>query len=272
MTRQQLYNSILEKKTFLCVGLDSDYAKMPQCMLDFDDPLFEFNKRIIDSTFPYVIAYKPNVAFYECLGSKGWYSLEKTIQYIRQTDKSLFIIADAKRGDIGNTSNQYAKAFFETMDCDAVTVAPYMGKDSVSPFLQYDGKWVILLALTSNEGANDFQFINNGNEYLYETVIRTSAKWGGNPENMMFVVGATKANMLAKIRNIVPDNFLLVPGIGTQGGSLDDVCKYGLNKEYGLIVNSSRGIIFASKDSDFDKTAAVKSKELQIAMSKYIVL
>ena len=266
MTRQQLIQNIKDKKSFLCVGLDSDMSKLPQCVLKYDEPIWEFNKRIIDSTYKYAIAYKPNVAFYESLGSKGWQALEKTVNYIRQVDPSIFIIADAKRGDIGNTSKQYAKAFFETMDFDAVTVAPYMGKDSVSPFLQFEGKWVILLALTSNEGAYDFQFIEHDNEHLYETVIKTSEKWGGNTENMMYVVGATKAEMLSGIRQIIPDSFLLVPGVGAQGGSLAEVCKYGLNKDCGLIVNSSRGIIFASKDDNFDEVAGIKARELRDEM------
>lgn len=270
MTKQQLIENIKRKKSFLCVGLDSDMAKLPQCVLTCEDPIFEFNKRIIDKTYQYTIAYKPNIAFYESCGSKGWQSLEKTVNYIRSIDPTIFIIADAKRGDIGNTSKQYAKAFFETMDFDAITVAPYMGKDSVSPFMQFDGKWVILLALTSNEGAYDFQFIDNKSDKLYETVIKTSMQWGGTPENMMYVVGATKAEMLENIRTIIPDNFLLVPGVGAQGGSLEEVCKYGLNSYCGLIVNSSRGIIFASKEDDFDVVAGEKAKEMRDEMSKYI--
>ena len=268
MTIQQLIQNIKNKKSFLCVGLDSDMSKLPQCVLKYDEPIWEFNKRIIDSTYKYAIAYKPNVAFYESLGSKGWQALEKTVNYIRQVDPSIFIIADAKRGDIGNTSKQYAKAFFETMDFDAVTVAPYMGKDSVSPFLQFEGKWVILLALTSNEGAYDFQFIEHDNEHLYETVIKTSEKWGGNTDNMMYVVGATQGRMFEDIRKLAPDHFLLVPGVGAQGGSLHEVCEYGMNKDCGLLVNSSRGIIYASNDDHFAEIAGNVARELQQEMAE----
>ncbi|MDD4142887.1 MAG: orotidine-5'-phosphate decarboxylase [Bacteroidales bacterium] len=278
MNREDIINNILRKSSFLCVGLDSDYAKLPQCVMTTEDPIFEFNKRIIDATHKYTVAYKPNIAFYESRGASGWLSLEKTVKYIRAVDNSIFIIADAKRGDIGNTSKQYAIAFFETMDFDAITVAPYMGKDSVTPFMQFKDKWVILLALTSNEGAFDFQFLerrstpdNNTGDRLFETVIKTSNTWGGTPENMMFVVGATKAEMLADIRKIAPDNFLLVPGVGAQGGSLEEVCKYGLTKDVGLLVNSSRGIIFASKDHDFDTVAGEKAHELQQQMSEILI-
>jgi len=271
MTKKELISNIRRKQSFLCVGLDSEYSKLPECVLKSDDPVFEFNKRIIDATHEYTAAYKPNLAFYESNGSKGWQSLEKTVDYIRKIDSSIFIIADAKRGDIGNTSKQYAKAFFETMDFDAITVAPYMGKDSVSPFLSFEGKWVILLALTSNEGAYDFQFNKNEkNEHLFENVIKTSETWGGNPENMMFVVGATKAEMLIDIRKIAPNSFLLVPGVGAQGGSLQEVCKYGLNDEIGLLVNSSRGIIFASKNDDFDVVAGIEAKKIQEEMKLLI--
>ncbi|MCK9302500.1 MAG: orotidine-5'-phosphate decarboxylase [Bacteroidales bacterium] len=270
MTKQQLIDSIYNKNSFLCIGLDSDYNKLPSCILDNDDPIFEFNRRIIDATHKYAVAYKPNIAFYESRGSQGWQSLEKTVDYIRKVDDSIFIIADAKRGDIGNTSKQYAIAFFQNIDFDAVTVAPYMGKDSVTPFLSFDGKWVILLALTSNEGAYDFQFIKAGEKHLFETVIETSKQWGANEDNMMYVVGATKAEMLKDIRKIVPDNFLLVPGVGAQGGSLSEVCKYGINKEVGLLVNSSRGIIFASKGADFDLVAEQKAKEIQLEMKEII--
>ncbi|MDL2228288.1 orotidine-5'-phosphate decarboxylase [Bacteroidales bacterium OttesenSCG-928-K03] len=270
MTKQELINNIRRKKSFLCVGLDSEYSKLPECVLKYDDPVFEFNKRIIDATYQYSTAYKPNLAFYESLGYKGWQSLEKTVDYIRKVDNSIFIIADAKRGDIGNTSKQYAKAFFETMDFDAVTVAPYMGKDSVAPFLSFENKWVILLALTSNEGAYDFQFNKNEkNEYLFETVIKTSESWGGNPENMMFVVGATKSEMFTDIRKIAPEHFLLVPGVGAQGGSLQEVCNHGINKEIGLLVNSSRGIIFASKEDNFDEIANNEAKKIQEEMKIY---
>ena len=270
MNRQNIIDSIKKKRSFLCVGLDSDINKLPASVRYLQDPVFEFNKRIVDATHDYAVAYKPNVAFYESLGSTGWRSLERTVEYIRQKDKSLFIIADAKRGDIGNTSSQYARAFFQNMDFDAVTVAPYMGTDSVSPFMKFEDKWVILLALTSNAGAFDFQFQRCNDERLFEMVIGKSIEWGATPDNMMYVVGATKAEMLTSIRKIIPDNFLLVPGIGAQGGSLEDVCKYGLNKDCGLIVNSSRGIIFASSDDDFDEAAAQKALELKNEMSQYL--
>ena len=252
MNNQQLFENIKKKGSFLCVGLDTDLSKIPQFLLDTTDPIFTFNKEIIDSTAEYTVAYKPNLAFYEAEGLEGWRSLEKTVHYLRENYPDIFLIADAKRGDIGNTSSMYAKAFFEKMAFDAVTVAPYMGEDSIKPFLKFKDKRVILLALTSNIGANDFQFITDKDtgEKLFEGVLRKSQEWG-TTENMMYVVGATKAEELAGIRKIVPDHFLLVPGVGAQGGSLQDVAKYGLNNQCGLLVNSSRAIIYASNSQDF---------------------
>ena len=252
MTYNQIVENIKKKKSFLCVGLDSDIRKIPQFLLQEKDPVFEFNRQIIDETSQYTVAYKPNLAFYECRGAEGWDTLQKTVRYIRQNYPDIFLIADAKRGDIGNTSGMYARAFFEEMDFDAITVAPYMGSDSVAPFLEYQGKWIILLALTSNKGASDFQFLTNSEsgENLFESILRTSQNWG-TKENTMFVVGATKAEMLTRVREIVPDHFLLVPGIGAQGGSLTEVAENGMNNNCGLIVNSSRGIIYASDDNDF---------------------
>lgn len=269
MTRQQLFQLIQKKKSFLCVGLDSDYSKIPDFLKELDDPVFEFNKQIIQQTHEFTIAYKPNLAFYESLGTKGWQSLEKTIEFLKKYN--VLTIADAKRGDIGNTSKMYAKTFFENLDFDAVTVAPYMGVDSVSPFLEYRNKWVILLALTSNKGAFDFQFAVNKetSRKFFEEVIIKSQQWG-TADNMMYVVGATQANMLADIRKIAPDHFLLVPGVGAQGGSLEEVAKYGLNDYCGLIVNSSREIIFASKENDFAEKAGIKAKELQKKMEQIL--
>lgn len=269
MTRGELFKLIQKKKSFLCIGLDSDISKIPAYLNDYDDPVFEFNKQIIDQTHEFAIAYKPNLAFYESRGHEGWKSLEKTIHYLKKFD--VFTIADAKRGDIGNTSSLYAKAFFEKLDFDAITVAPYMGNDSVSPFLKYKNKWVILLALTSNKGAFDFQFIENENtgRKLFEDVLMKSAEWG-SPNNMMYVVGATQADMLKDIRKIAPDHFLLIPGIGAQGGSMKEVARYGLNKHCGLIVNSSRGIIFASQDKDFAEKAREKALEFQQEMEKIL--
>jgi orotidine-5'-phosphate decarboxylase len=269
MTRQELFQLIQKKKSFLCVGLDSDYSKIPDFLKELDDPVFEFNKQIIQQTHEFTIAYKPNLAFYESLGTKGWQSLEKTIEFLKKYN--VLTIADAKRGDIGNTSKMYAKAFFENLDFDAVTVAPYMGVDSVSPFLEYRNKWVILLALTSNKGAFDFQFAVNKetSRKFFEEVIIKSQQWG-TADNMMYVVGATQANMLADIRKIAPDHFLLVPGVGAQGGSLEEVAKYGLNDPCGLIVNSSREIIFASKEKDFAEKAGLKAKELQQKMEQIL--
>ena len=267
MNVQQLFDQIKKKGSFLCVGLDTDITKIPSFLLNTPDPVFEFNKGIINSTSPYTVAYKPNLAFYESLGLSGWSSLEKTVHYIRENYPEIFIISDAKRGDIGNTSSMYAKAFFETMNFDAITVAPYMGEDSVKPFLAYNGKWVILLALTSNKGAFDFQYNKEqeSGERLFETVLKTSQKWG-NDQNMMYVVGATKAEELAGIRKIVPNHFLLVPGVGAQGGSLQEVAKYGLNSTCGLLVNSSRAIIYVSKENDFAIKAGEIAKETRNEM------
>ena len=267
MNRQQLINEIFTKKTFLCVGLDTDINKIPAHLKNEDDPIFAFNKAIIDATAPYCVAYKPNLAFYECYGLKGILAFEKTIQYIKENHPNHFIIADAKRGDIGNTSKMYAQTFFEEYNLDSVTVAPYMGEDSVKPFLEYDGKWVILLALTSNKGSHDFQLTeDNQGERLFEKVLKKSQEWG-TTENLMYVVGATQGKMFEDIRRIAPEHFLLVPGVGAQGGSLQEVCKYGMTKDCGLLVNSSRGIIYASADTDFAEVAAVKAKELQEEMA-----
>ena len=267
MNRQQLINEIFTKKTFLCVGLDTDINKIPAHLKNEDEPIFAFNKAIIDATAPYCVAYKPNLAFYECYGLKGMLAFEKTIQYIKENHPNHFIIADAKRGDIGNTSKMYAQTFFEEYNLDSVTVAPYMGEDSVKPFLEYDGKWVILLALTSNKGSHDFQVTEDKQgERLFEKVLKKSQEWG-TTENLMYVVGATQGKMFEDIRRIAPDHFLLVPGVGAQGGSLQEVCKYGMTKDCGLLVNSSRGIIYASTDNDFAEVAAAKAKELQKEMA-----
>lgn len=266
MTRQELIENIKTRRSFLCVGLDTDIKKIPQHLLNEENPYFAFNKAIIDATAPYCIAYKPNTAFYECQGLKGWEALELTVEYLRKNYPNHFIIADAKRGDIGNTSKMYAATFFEEMNVDAVTVAPYMGEDSVTPFLEYNDKWVILLDLTSNKGSHDFQFIKDENgTALYEHVLRTSAKWAGD-NKMMYVVGATQGSMFAEIRKIAPTNFLLVPGVGAQGGSLEEVCKYGMTNECGLLVNSSRGIIYASNGTDFAEVAASEARKLQEQM------
>ena len=266
MDKKQLFENIKAKKSFLCVGLDTDIKKIPQHLLKEEDPIFSFNKAIIDATAPYCIAYKPNLAFYESMGVKGWISFEKTIKYLNENYPNHFIIADAKRGDIGNTSAMYARTFFEEMNIDSVTVAPYMGEDSVSPFLTYPNKWVILLALTSNKGSHDFQLTADSNgERLFEKVLRQSQNWG-NDENMMYVVGATQGKMFEDIRKIAPNHFLLVPGIGAQGGSLEEVCKYGMNSTCGLIVNSSRAIIYADSTENFAKVAAEKAKEVQQQM------
>lgn len=271
MTKQELVEQIRKKKSFLCIGLDSDITKIPEHLLNEEDPVFSFNKQIIDATHDLAVAYKPNTAFYESRGVEGWKSLQKTIDYLNNIENPVFTIADAKRGDIGNTSTQYAKAFFEQLNFDSVTVAPYMGKDSVSPFLQFDGKWAIVLALTSNQGAFDFQFIQNeeNQKKLYETVLETSKTWGSE-ENMMFVVGATKAEMLSQVRKYIPNHFLLVPGVGAQGGSLEEVAKYGMNKDIGLLVNSSRGIIFASNGKDFAEKAREEALKLQKQMAGLI--
>lgn len=297
MTRQELINQIFTKKTFLCVGLDTDIKKIPEHLLKEEDPIFAFNKAIIDATAPYCVAYKPNLAFYESMGVKGWISFEKTIQYLNENYPQHFIIADAKRGDIGNTSAMYARTFFEEINLDALTVAPYMGEDSVTPFLQYESKWVILLALTSNKGSHDFQLlpVDSGEltvdschadssasavdpqggsqlstvncqlptpkERLFEKVLKKSQEWG-NKDNMMYVVGATQGKMFADIRKIVPDHFLLVPGIGAQGGSLEEVCKYGMTKDCGLLVNSSRAIIYADKTERFAEVAGEEARKV----------
>ncbi|PIQ16077.1 MAG: orotidine-5'-phosphate decarboxylase [Flavobacteriales bacterium CG18_big_fil_WC_8_21_14_2_50_32_9] len=262
MTKQELIKQIRKKASFLCVGLDTDLTKIPSHLLKEKDPIFEFNKQIIDATYDLCVAYKPNTAFYEVYGSKGWEALQKTLEYIPNEH---FTIADAKRGDIGNTSTMYAKAFFETLNFDAITVAPYMGEDSVTPFLKFKDKWVILLALTSNKGANDFQFFEGDKEKLFEKVLQQSKKWGDN-ENLMYVVGATRPEILQEIRKIVPDNFLLVPGVGAQGGSLAEVCKFGMNKNVGLLINSSRGIIYAGNDKNFAKKSRIETQKIQEEM------
>lgn len=268
MNRSELVNQIKTKRSFLCVGLDTDLKKMPEHLLKEEDPIFAFNKAIIDATADYCVSYKPNLAFYEAFGVKGLISFEKTIKYLKENYPNHFIVADAKRGDIGNTSAMYARTFFDEYDIDSLTVAPYMGEDSVTPFLGYEGKWVILLALTSNKGSHDFQLTEDNNgERLFEKVLRTSQNWG-NADNMMYVVGATQGRMFEDIRKIVPNHFLLVPGVGAQGGSLEEVCKYGMNKDCGLLVNSSRGIIYASKGEDFAEQAAKNAKELQQQMDK----
>ncbi len=267
MNQQQLFEEIQKKRSFLCVGLDTDIQKIPPHLLETSDPVFSFNKEIIDATAEFSVAYKPNLAFYESLGSKGLVSLEKTVAYIKKNYPEIFLIADAKRGDIGNTSNLYARAFFGEQDFDAVTVAPYMGEDSVKPFMTYPGKWVILLALTSNKGAFDFQFIEDREtgDKLFETVLKKSQEWGSE-ENLMYVVGATKAEKLKEIRAIVPNHFLLVPGVGAQGGSLQEVAHNGLNSKCGLLVNSSRGIIYASGEVDFAEKAKEAAREVQQEM------
>lgn len=270
MNKQQLFENIKRKKSFLCVGLDTDIKKIPEHLLKEEDPIFAFNKAIIDATAPYCIAYKPNLAFYESMGVKGWIAFEKTVQYIKSNYPDQFIIADAKRGDIGNTSAMYARTFFEELDIDSVTVAPYMGEDSVTPFLTYDGKWVILLALTSNKGSHDFQLTEDKEgERLFEKVLRKSQQWA-NDENMMYVVGATQGRMFEDIRTIVPNHFLLVPGIGAQGGSLEEVCKYGMTPECGLIVNSSRAIIYADKSEGFAKVAGEEAHKVQMQMEEQL--
>ncbi len=268
MTRQQIIEQIFNKKTFLCVGLDTDIRKIPQCLLKEEDPIFEFNKRIIEATAPYCMAYKPNLAFYESMGVNGLMSFKKTVDFLKTNFPEHFIIADAKRGDIGNTSTMYARSFFEDFGVHSLTVAPYMGEDSVKPFLAYEGKWVILLALTSNVGSHDFQLTEDAQgERLFEKVLHKSMTWG-DKDNMMYVVGATQGKMFEDIRKIAPDNFLLVPGVGAQGGSLQEVCQYGMTKECGLIVNSSRGIIYASQGEDFAQVAAEKAKALQLQMAE----
>lgn len=274
MTKQDLFEQILKKKSYLCVGLDTDIKKIPKHLLDTEDPIFEFNRQIIDATAQYAVAYKPNIAFYEAMGVKGWQSLQKTIDYI---PKDIFTIADAKRGDIGNTSELYARTFFDKassgLDFDSVTVAPYMGRDSVQPFLAFEGKWVILLGLTSNVGSHDFQHlkveVDGQQKALFEQVLAKSQEWGGS-DAMMYVVGATQADKLAEIRKIVPDHFLLVPGVGAQGGSLEEVSRYGMNKQCGLLVNSARAIIYASNGEDFAEVAAEEARKVQEEMAQYL--
>ena len=268
MNRKELFEQIKKKQSFLCVGLDVDLKKVPEHLLKEEDPIFAFNKAIIDATAPYCVAYKPNLAFYEAFGVKGLMAFEKTVKYLKENYPEQFVIADAKRGDIGNTSKMYARTFFGEYDVDALTVAPYMGEDSVTPFLDgYDNKWVILLALTSNKGSFDFQLTEDKDgERLFEKVIRKSQEWG-NDENMMYVVGATRGEMFTDIRKAAPNAFLLVPGVGAQGGSLQDVCKYGIIKDCGLLVNSSRGIIYADNTENFAKVAGQKAKELQADMA-----
>lgn len=266
MTRKELFENIKRKRSFLCVGLDTDIKKIPQHLLSEEEPIFAFNKAIIDATAQYCVAYKPNLAFYESLGVEGWIAFEKTVKYIQTNYPDMFIIADAKRGDIGNTSEMYARSFFDHLNIDSVTVAPYMGEDSVKPFLGYEGKWVILLALTSNKGSHDFQMIKDTEgEQLFERVMRTAQTWA-TPEEMMFVVGATQGERFTDVRKVAPKSFLLVPGVGAQGGSLQDVCKYGMIEDCGLLVNSSRGVIYVSKGEDFAEAAAKAAEEVQKEM------
>ena len=269
MTTSEIITQIRKKKSFLCIGLDVDLQKIPTFLLEKEDPIFEFNKAIIDATHHLCVAYKPNIAFYEAYGIKGWISLEKTIKYINQNHPEIFTIADAKRGDIGNTSSMYAKAFFEDLSFDSVTVAPYMGKDSVEPFLAFKNKHTILLALTSNAGAFDFQTKEIDGKEVYKQVLETSKGWE-NSKNLMYVVGATKASYLADIRKIIPESFLLVPGVGAQGGNLQEVCNYGMTDQIGLLINSSRGILYASKQADFAEAAAKKASELQAQMAEVL--
>ena len=266
MTRKELFENIKRKRSFLCVGLDTDIKKIPQHLLSEEEPIFAFNKAIIDATAQYCVAYKPNLAFYESLGVEGWIAFEKTVKYIQTNYPDMFIIADAKRGDIGNTSEMYARSFFDHLNIDSVTVAPYMGEDSVKPFLGYEGKWVILLALTSNKGSHDFQMIKDTEgEQLFERVMRTAQTWA-TPDEMMFVVGATQGERFTDVRKVAPKSFLLVPGVGAQGGSLQNVCKYGMIEDCGLLVNSSRGVIYVSKGEDFAEAAAKAAEEVQKEM------
>lgn len=269
MNRLQLFEKIKAKKSFLCVGLDPEMQKIPPHLLTSANPVLEFNKQLIDATHPYAVAYKPNLAFYEALGLKGWEALTQTVQHVRKNYPDLFLIADAKRGDIGNTSKMYAQAYLKEMDFDAITIAPYMGEDSVTPFLGFPGKWAILLALTSNTGADDFQF--SGKPPLYQQVIKKAQFWASHDE-LMFVAGATRASMIAEIRELAPDNFLLVPGIGAQGGNLEEVAKYGMNSQCGLLVNSSRGIIYASNDKNFTKAAVEEAKKIAGQMDQLLDL
>ena len=265
MTTQQLVQEIHKKKSFLCIGLDVDLTKIPLHLLALEDPIFEFNKAIIDATHDLCVSYKPNIAFYETYGIKGWQALQKTIEYLNKNHRDIFTIADAKRGDIGNTSTMYAKAFFEDLNFDSVTVAPYMGRDSIEPFLEFENKHAIMLALTSNIGAFDFQTKNTDGKELYKVIIETSKTWK-NSQKLMYVVGATKAEFFEEIRKIIPDSFILVPGLGAQGGSLQEVCKYGMNERVGLLVNSSRGIIYASAEKDFAERAREEALKIQKEM------
>jgi orotidine-5'-phosphate decarboxylase len=269
MNHIQLYNNIVQKRSFLCIGLDPEIGRMPSFLINAKNPVFEFNRRIIDATHQYAVAYKPNIAFYESSGPEGWLILQETVKYIRGNYPDIFIIADAKRGDIGNSSKMYAKAFFENMSFDAVTVSPYMGEDSVAPFLSYNDRWVVLLVLTSNLGADDFQYHNENGIKLFEKVLTVSKKWG-KIDNLMFVVGATRTEMLKDVRKIVPEHFLLVPGVGAQGGNLSEVARYGMTDKCGLLVNSSRGIIFADKSENFDRVAGEKALEIQQEMEQYL--
>jgi orotidine-5'-phosphate decarboxylase len=270
MTANELFTHIQEKRSFLCVGLDTDLKKIPEHLLSSEDPAFEFNRAIIDATAPYTVAYKPNAAFYEALGTEGWKTLFKTVDYIRKNYPDTFIIADAKLGDIGNTSKMYAQAFFERMDVDGVTLAPYMGKDTVAPFLEYDNRWAVVLALTSNGSAADFELSKLADgRFVFEQVLEKASSWG-NVDNTMFVVGATQAAMLSDIRKIVPDHFLLVPGVGAQGGSLEDVARYGMNSRCGLLVNSSRAIIYADKSENFAKVAGECARQMQQDMDRLL--
>lgn len=270
MNAEELFRNIKRKKSFLCVGLDTDFKKIPKMLLHKEYPVFEFNKQIIDATQEFAVAYKPNLAFYEMLGAAGYISLEMTVTYLRENYPDLFIIADAKRGDIGNTSHMYAHAFFKTLDCDAITLSPYMGFDSISPFLEVDGKWAVLLALTSNEGSKDFQQLNlEGEKQLFEEVITTSSEWG-SVNNIMYVVGATKAEALIRIRKLIPEHFLLIPGVGSQGGSLNDVAKHGMNDRCGLLVNASRSIIYADGTNKFEHAARQEASRLQTQMEELL--
>ena len=271
MNSTQLFEQICRKRSFLCVGLDTDLAKLPACLQDSEDSVFAFNRAVIDATAPYAVSYKPNMAFYEAGGAEGWRSYEKTVSYIREHYPDIFIIADAKRGDIGNTSRLYARSFFEGSSAvDAVTLSPYMGHDTAAPFLEYEGRWAVLLALTSNGSAADFELQRmSSGDYLYETVLRTSRSWG-NEDNIMYVVGATQAAMLERVRALVPNHFLLVPGVGAQGGSLEEVARYGMNSRCGLLVNSSRGTIYADSSERFAEAAGEKAKELACEMSRLL--
>jgi orotidine-5'-phosphate decarboxylase len=269
MNSKDLFQHILNKKSFLCVGLDPEISKLPASVADSDDPIFEFNRRIVDATHQYTVAYKPNFAFYESYGASGMAALDKTVRYINKLDTNTFIIADAKRGDIGNTSKMYARAVFGEMPFDAITVAPYMGEDSITPFLSYPGKWAVILALTSNRGADDFQYHNDNGQRLFERVLTVSQRWG-TVDSLMYVVGATRAEVLADIRKIVPDHFLLVPGIGAQGGSLEEVVRYGMNDRCGLLVNSSRAIIYADSSANFASVAGEKAHALQQEMASFL--